>query len=64
MFCLIVLILFYAAAIVGPFILSAVGLDPLKLDKAAIGASGGKPKGDFGGISPTHILGVVGGTGR
>ena len=64
MFCLIVLILFYAAAIVGPFILSAVGLDPLKLDKAAIGASGGKPKGDFGGISPTHILGVEWGTGR
>jgi len=64
MVCLIVLVIFYLAAIVGPFIAAAVGLDPLKLDKSAISASGGRPRGDWGGISPTHILGVEWGTGR
>ena len=64
MACLVILLALYVTALFGPFIAGAVGLDPYKLDAAAIGNSGGRPIGDWGGISPTHILGVEWGTGR
>jgi peptide/nickel transport system permease protein len=64
MFCLGVLILMYGAAFIGPFIATAIGLSPYTFDASAISDLGGRPKGDLGGISPKHILGVEWGTGR
>ena len=64
MFCLIVLIAFYAIAIFGPFVAGLFGVSPYKLDAAAISDLGGKPNGEFGGISAAHPLGVEWGTGR
>jgi peptide/nickel transport system permease protein len=64
MACMVVLVLFYATAIFGPFILAAVGIDPYKFDPGSISDLGGKPKAEWGGISPTHWLGVEWGTGR
>ena len=64
MVCLIVLIVFYLTAVLGPIILGFVGIDPYKLDASAISDLGGRPKGAWGGISPTHPLGVEWGTGR
>lgn len=64
MFCLIVLVVFYAIAIFGPVIAGMVGINPYKLDPGAISDLGGKPNGEFGGISATHPLGVEWGTGR
>ncbi|HEX3219021.1 MAG TPA: ABC transporter permease [Candidatus Limnocylindria bacterium] len=64
MTCVGVLVFFYAAALFGPFILSALGIDPYKFDSSAISDLGGKPKLAWGGISTTHWLGVEWGTGR
>ena len=64
MICLIALVLFYLTALLGPFIAGAVGLSPYTLDPGSISDLGGGPKAAWGGISPTHILGVEWGTGR
>jgi peptide/nickel transport system permease protein len=64
MVCLIILVVYYAIAIVGPFVLAIIGLNPYKLDLSSISDLGGKPKLDWGGISASHILGVEWGTGR
>lgn len=64
MICLVILILMYLTAIFGPFIAGAVGIDPYKFDRASISDLGGRPIGDFGGISAAHPLGVEWGTGR
>lgn len=64
MVCLGILLLMYAIAIIVPLIADKVGIDPYKLNKDLISGAGGKPKGEFGGISPTHIFGVEWGTGR
>jgi peptide/nickel transport system permease protein len=64
MVCLVLLIVYYSLAIFGPFVFGAMGLDPYKFDPASISDLGGKPYGEWGGISPTHPLGVEWGTGR
>ncbi len=64
MVCLVVLILFYGTAIIGPIIAGMVGIDPYKFDPAAISDTGGKPIADWGGITAAHPLGVEWGTGR
>ena len=64
MVCLVVLILFYGTAILGPIVAGMVGIDPYKFDAAAIGDTGGKPIADWGGITAKHPLGVEWGTGR
>lgn len=64
MICLIVLALFYLTAVFGPVVAGMVGLDPYKFDPAAISDLGGRPNGEWGGISAAHILGVEWGTGR
>jgi len=61
MVCLVVLALYFLIAVVGPIIVP----DPaLIFDGSAISDFGGRPNGDFGGISATHPLGVEWGTGR
>jgi peptide/nickel transport system permease protein len=64
MFCLVILILMYLTAIFGPVAAGILGLDPYKFDASAISDLGGKPLGEFGGISAQHWLGVEWGTGR
>jgi peptide/nickel transport system permease protein len=64
MACIVILVLFYATAIFGPFILGAFGIDPYKFDPGAISELGGRPAADWGGISAKHWLGVEWGTGR
>ena len=64
MVCLIVLVVYYLSAILGPIILGVVGIDPYKFDASAISDLGGRPNGAWGGISATHPLGVEWGTGR
>ena len=65
MICLVLLIAFYALAILGPFGLTALGYSAYALDRSAISNLGGSPIGAFGGISfPAHPLGVEWGTGR
>ena len=64
MICLVILIVYYLLAIFGPVVAGFVGIDPYKLDGDAISGLGGKPFGEFGGISAKHILGVEWGTGR
>jgi peptide/nickel transport system permease protein len=64
MVCTVVLVLFYAIAILGPFVLGWFGKDPYKFDPAAISDLGGRPNLDWGGISAEHWLGVEWGTGR
>jgi peptide/nickel transport system permease protein len=55
----------YLLAIVGPFLLTALGYDPYAFDRAAISNSGGQPVLPVGGITfPRHPLGVEWGTGR
>jgi peptide/nickel transport system permease protein len=61
MTCLVVVVLYYIIAILGPFLIP----DPAqRFDAAAISDLGGRPKLDWGGISSTHWLGVEWGTGR
>jgi peptide/nickel transport system permease protein len=62
--CLVILVVMYLIAIFGPFAAGMVGIDPYRFDTAAISDLGGRPIGDFGGISPAHPLGVEWGTGR
>jgi peptide/nickel transport system permease protein len=64
MICLVALVLFYLVAIVGPFVAGVVGISPYSFDPGAISDLGGQPKAAWGGISPTHPLGVEWGTGR
>jgi peptide/nickel transport system permease protein len=65
MICLVVLIVFYATAVVGPILLQALGYSPYALDSGAISNLGGKPKLPFGGVEfPQHPLGVEWGSGR
>ncbi|MEO8461642.1 MAG: ABC transporter permease, partial [Chloroflexota bacterium] len=64
MITLAILIVLYVVAIFGPIIGGMVGIDPYKFDASAISDFGGRPKAEYGGISPTHILGVEWGTGR
>jgi peptide/nickel transport system permease protein len=64
MVCLVVLIVYYGIAIFGPVVAGMVGLSPTKTDFSAISDVGGRPYGEWGGISPKHILGVEWGTGR
>ncbi len=64
MLCLVILVLFYLTAIIGPFVAGMVGVDPYRFDSAAISDLGGKPVADWGGISAAHPLGVEWGTGR
>jgi peptide/nickel transport system permease protein len=64
MICLVVLVLYYAIAIFGPVVFGVLGIDPYRFDKSAISELGGRPFGDWGGISWSHPLGVEWGTGR
>jgi peptide/nickel transport system permease protein len=64
MICLIILIVYYIIAIFGPVVAGMVGIDPYKFDSSVISDLGGRPFGDWGGISWTHPLGVEWGTGR
>jgi peptide/nickel transport system permease protein len=65
MLCLIVLVLYYATAIFGPFLLGAIGVDPYKFDPTSVCFDkAGAPCLDWGGISGAHPLGVEWGTGR
>jgi len=61
MVCLIVLIVYFGLAMFGRLIIA----DPSQtFDGSAISEAGGKPFGDWGGISMRHPLGVEWGTGR
>jgi len=64
MVCLVLLVAFYTIAIFGPMLAGWAGIDPYKFDASAISDLGGRPKGEWGGISPAHPLGVEWGTGR
>ncbi len=64
MVCLVILIVFYVIAILGPFVAGFFGISPYTFDSATISNLGGKPILPFGGISPQHPLGVEWGTGR
>jgi peptide/nickel transport system permease protein len=64
MICLVVLVVYYMIAIFGPVVFGALGIDPYRFDKSAISELGGRPFGDWGGISWSHPLGVEWGTGR
>lgn len=64
MFTLIVLVVYFLIAIIGPILAPMFGFNPYTLDKDAIGELGGRPKLPNGGISPSHPLGVEWGTGR
>lgn len=65
MACLVVLVVYYVVAAVGPFLLEQAGYSPYVLDPGSISKLGGKPSLPFGGVSfPTHPLGVEWGTGR
>lgn len=61
---LIVLVIMYGLAIVGPFVAPMLGFDPYRFDPGAISSNGGNPVLPFGGISAAHPLGVEWGTGR
>jgi peptide/nickel transport system permease protein len=64
MFTLIVLVLYFSIAVIGPIVAPMLGFDPYKLDKDAISDLGGRPKLPNGGMSAAHPLGVEWGTGR
>jgi peptide/nickel transport system permease protein len=64
MVALIILIIVYLLAILGPFIAPLFGLDPFAYDRAAVDTPTGGPGLPFGGISASHPLGVEWGTGR
>jgi peptide/nickel transport system permease protein len=64
MVALIILIIVYMLAIFGPFIAPMFGFDPFVRDRAAVNTPTGGPVLPFGGISPSHPLGVEWGTGR
>lgn len=64
MICLFILVVYFATAIFGPIIAGMVGIDPYRFDPGSISEVGGKPKGEWGGITAAHPLGVEWGTGR
>ena len=64
MVALVILIIVYLLAIFGPFIAPMFGFDPFIRDRAAVDTPTGGPVLPFGGISPSHPLGVEWGTGR
>ena len=64
MVCLVILVVYYLVAILGPVVAGMVGVDPYKFDPSAISDLGGKPNLPNGGISSAHLLGVEWGTGR
>ncbi|MEW5992662.1 MAG: ABC transporter permease [Chloroflexota bacterium] len=64
MFCLLVLIAYYAIGMIGPIVGPSLGLDPYAFDREAISNLGGRPVLPNGGISPEHPFGVEWGTGR
>jgi peptide/nickel transport system permease protein len=61
---LVFLTIVYLLAIFGPFIAPMFGFDPFIRDRAAVDTPTGGPALPFGGISPSHPLGVEWGTGR
>lgn len=61
---LVVLVFMFVVALVGPFLLTALGFSPYELDRSAISNLGGAPVLGWGGISIHHPLGVEWGTGR
>ena len=59
MSCLVILVIFFLIALVGPVILEQLGYSPYTFDSGTISNLGGKPKLPLGGIEfPTHPLGV------
>ncbi|HYL40719.1 MAG TPA: hypothetical protein VET90_05360, partial [Candidatus Binatus sp.] len=65
MVCLVILVVMYLVAILGPFVLPFFGHDPYAFDPTSISAArGGAPRLPYGGISLLHPLGVEWGTGR
>jgi peptide/nickel transport system permease protein len=64
MFTLIVLVVYFLVAIIGPIVAPMLGINPYTLDTSAISDLGGKPKLPNGGVSAAHPLGVEWGTGR
>ncbi len=63
--CLVVLIVYFLLAVLGPLALSLIGFDPYAFDPNSVSAAkGGAPVLPLGGISATHPLGVEWGTGR
>jgi peptide/nickel transport system permease protein len=64
MACLVILVAYYAIGLFGPFVAGAFGASPYTFDSAAISDMGGRPIGDWGGITLAHPLGVEWGTGR
>ncbi|MCJ7709752.1 MAG: ABC transporter permease, partial [Chloroflexi bacterium] len=61
---LTILVAYYAIALVGPFVAGLFNVNPYDFDPDAISDLGGRPYGDWGGITPSHPLGVEWGTGR
>ncbi|MFJ8042205.1 ABC transporter permease [Kitasatospora sp. NPDC096147] len=60
-----IILFFVLVALLAPVITAISGHGPADTDKKAINSYlGGLPKGDFGGISPDHWLGVEPGLGR
>ncbi|MCJ7710759.1 MAG: ABC transporter permease [Chloroflexi bacterium] len=59
-----ILVAYYAIAMFGPFVAGLVNVNPYDFDPDAISDLGGRPYGDWGGITPSHPLGVEWGTGR
>jgi len=64
MACLIILVAMYTIGVFGPVVAGMIGVDPYRFDAAAISDMGGRPIGEWGGITPAHPLGVEWGTGR
>ncbi len=64
MVCLVILVAYYAIGLFGPVVAGMVGVDPYRFDAAAISDLGGRPNGEWGGITLAHPLGVEWGTGR
>ena len=65
MVALIVVIFIFAVALAVPLIFRVFNLDPFLLDRNALDdATGGLPRGPWGGVSTDHLLGVEPGTGR
>jgi len=64
MVCLVVLVAYYLIGVFGPVVFGMIGIDPYRPDASAISDMGGRPYGEWGGISAAHPLGVEWGTGR
>ncbi|MEI6372374.1 MAG: ABC transporter permease [Actinomycetes bacterium] len=64
MVCLVVVLMYYAVALLAGPIMVRLGIDPYSFDGAAVSDNAGAPYGAWGGISREHLLGVEWGTGR